>query len=112
MEKDRASVRLFDNDPMPASITITGHVFDKMVLNNVLDVVEHEGAHARMLRLKLGKDKSEKSEVTLQIMSEAGKKPASDVVASVLEMLKSQECDVSTNTGGHYGSTFFIPSRL
>jgi len=79
--------------PVSAPVTLTGHLFDKNVLNNALNAIEEFGAKAKVRKILLGSNTSEESVVQLVLESSR----VAYLVQKLEELAEANQCRMSRN---------------
>ena len=81
---------------------IKGHLFDKNVVNTLLNLIENKQCIANILRLRLGCCATEVSEMTIEIKSSDGGGTNLDAVQPLMELIcKENDCIMTTTDKKH-----------
>lgn len=77
---------------------VSGHLFDKMVFNKILDIAEHKGVHLRVVNWHIGNTMEEDTALTFQIISTS--EPALEEAEDRIKALcKQQDVGIKTVKG-------------
>merc|ERR1719456_179363 len=78
-------------------LTLTGHLFDTGLFNEVLNTVEEMKGSARMLQMRLGSTVNENSEVTFQLMNN-NNGPVGTLADKLRALASDKKCEASMTT--------------
>jgi len=78
--------------PESALLFIKGHLFDRMVVNDILTAIEKQGCVAHITRLRLGCSSEEETEMTIEIRADDNDR-LKNGLKEIEQVSKSKGCD-------------------